>query len=243
MILLSFTDNENWALIVLLILYAVIAIGVAVREWYFLRKEKMRIAKTEGIVNGKAVIDGMLKEAGIEGVTVKPIDALVQRYYYSPKRREIVVSTHAYYGSSHYEVMRAASTAANVVQREEAFGLIDLFLRLAPFMEWMSRMFPIVILVGIYCMAFNPKAACLVILFLWLLLLVLSLVMLPVRRDASKRGCEWLLSHGYVDEQDRASLERIGRYTANYNLALVALSVFALVLIRVKLWFPSDKSV
>ena len=243
MSLLSITDNENWVWIVILSIYVVIAIGVVVREWYFLRKEKMRVVKTEGIVNGKAVIDEMLKEAGVEDVIVKPLDAVVQRYYYSPKRNEIVVSTHSYCGSSYYEVMRAASTAANVVQREESVGLIDLYLRLAPFMEWMSRMFPMVILIGIYCMAFSPKIVSLIILFLWLLLLLLSLVMLPVRRDASKRSCNWLILHGYVDEEDRAILEKIGRYTANYNLALVALSVFALFLTRVKLWSPSDKSV
>ena len=243
MTLLSITDNANWVWIFLLSLYTIIAVGVIVREWFFLRKEKMRAVKTEGTVSGKTVIGEMLKEAGVVGVMVKPIDAVVQRYYYSPRRREIVVSTHAYYGSGRYEVMRAATTAANVVQREEAYGLIDLYLRLAPFMEWMSRMFPIVIIVGLYCMAASPKIVGLTLLAMWLLLMVLSLIMLPVRRDASRRSCEWLVAHGYVGEQDRAELEKIGRYTANYNLALVALSLFAIFFTRYKLWMPSDKSV
>ena len=213
------------------------------RERFFWKKEGMRERRTVGLASGKEVAERMLAEAGIEGVAVVPGDRVIERYYYSPGKKRIVISSHAAYNSGYYEVMRAATTTANALQHRDGFGMIDLYLRLAPAMEWMSRLLPLLFVFGITLVEFNPPLVLGLMLGVWVLMFLAALLMRPVDRDASRRGTEWLLAHGIVDDGDRAELERIGRYLANYNLMLVALSVAALLFLRAKIWHPSDKSV
>ena len=236
-------DSLDIALLILLGIYVVAIAGVTIRELYFGRKEGLREPRTEGLVSGKDVAERMLKNANVEGVAVKPKDAIVQRYYYSPRRREIVISTHACYNSGYYEVMRAATTAANAIQCEEGYGMIDLYLWLAPVMEWMARMLPLFLIVGLSLIEFNPVLIGVSILALWGLMLVLALMMRPVDKDAARRSSEWLIANCVVAENERNRLERIGRYLTNYNLMLVVTAGFAIFFLRAKMYWPSDKSV
>ena len=201
----------------------------------------MREPRTVGLVSGKEVVERMLAEAGIEGVSVVPGDKVIQRYYYSPRKKRIVISTHACYNSGYYEVMRAATTAANALQREEGYGMIDLYLWLAPVMEWMVRCMPMVIVAGLFCVDFYPTLVICLVLAIWVLLIVLVLLMRPIDKDAARRSCEWLIGHGIVPENDRKQLERTGRYLTNYNLVLLVSAYFALLFTRLK-WY-SDKTV
>lgn len=224
-------------------IYVVAIVGFTIRELHFGRKERMRAPRTEGLVNGKEVVERMLDEAGIDDVAVVPKDAVIQRYYYSPRKKRIVISTHACYNSGYYEVMRAATTAANAVQHEEGFGMIDLYLGLAPVMEWMSRMLPLFLLAGLYVIYLNPMLIGVSLLSLWVLLLLLALLMRTVDKDAAQRSSEWLIANGLVAESERKKLDRIGRYLTNYNLVLVLTAGFAVFFLSYKMRVPSDKSV
>lgn len=236
-------DSQTWILLVLCGIYVVAIVGFTIRELHFGRKEGMRAPRTEGLVNGKEVVERMLDEAGVDDVAVVPKDAVIQRYYYSPKKKRIVISTHACYNSGYYEVMRAATTAANAVQHEEGFGMIDLYLWLAPVMEWMSRMLPLFLLVGLYVIYLNPMLIGVSLLSLWVLMLLLVLLMRTVDKDAAQRSSEWLIANGLVAESERKKLDRIGRYLTNYNLVLVLTAGFAVFFLRYKMRVPSDKSV
>ena len=236
-------DSQTWILLVLCGIYVVAIVGFTIRELHFGRKEEMRAPRTEGLVNGKEVVERMLDEAGIDDVAVVPKDAVIQRYYYSPRKKRIVISTHACYNSGYYEVMRAATTAANAVQHEEGFGMIDLYLWLAPVMEWMSRMLPLFLLAGLYVIYLNPMLIGVSLLSLWVLMLLLALLMRTVDKDAAQRSSEWLVANGLVAESERKKLDRIGRYLTNYNLVLVLTAGFAVFFLRYKMRVPSDKSV
>lgn len=236
-------DSLDLMLLVLCGVYVVVIVGVAIRELFFGKKESMREPRTERLVSGKEVVERMLGEAGIEGVTVEPKDAIVQRYYYSPKKKRIVISSHACYNSGYYEVMRAATTASNAIQHEEGFGTIDLYLWLSPVMEWMARMLPMFLLVGLYVIYLNPMLIGVSLLSLWVLVLILALLMRPVDNDAARRSTEWLIANGVVKESERPQIERIGRYLTNYNLVLVLTASFGLFFLRCKMRVPSDKSV
>ncbi len=236
-------DSMDWFLLALCGIYVVAIVGFTIRELYFGRKEGMRALRTEGLVSGKEVVERMLDEAGIDDVAVVPKDAVIQRYYYSPRKKRIVISTHACYNSGYYEVMRAATTAANAVQHEEGFGMIDLYLWLAPVMEWMSRMLPLFLLAGLYVIYLNPMLIGVSLLSLWVLMLLLALLMRTVDKDAARRSTEWLIANGVVKESERPQIERIGRYLTNYNLVLVLTAGFAVFLLRYKMYWPSDKSV
>lgn len=236
-------DSLDLMLLVLCGVYVVVIVGVAIRELFFGKKESMREPRTEGLVSGKEVVERMLDEAGIDDVAVVPKDAVIQRYYYSPRKKRIVISTHACYNSGYYEVMRAATTAANAVQHEEGFGMIDLYLWLAPVMEWMSRMLPLFLLAGLYVIYLNPMLIGVSLLSLWVLMLLLALLMRTVDKDAAQRSSEWLIANGLVAESERKKLDRIGRYLTNYNLVLVLTAGFAVFFLRYKMRVPSDKSV
>lgn len=233
----------DWFLLVLCGIYVVAIVGFTIRELHFGRKEVMRAPRTEGLVSGKEVVERMLDEAGIDDVAVVPKDAVIQRYYYSPRKKRIVISTHACYNSGYYEVMRAATTAANAVQHEEGFGMIDLYLWLAPVMEWMSRMLPLFLLAGLYVIYLNPMLIGVSLLSLWVLMLLLALLMRTVDKDAAQRSSEWLIANGLVAESERKKLDRIGRYLTNYNLVLVLTAGFAVFFLSYKMRVPSDKSV
>lgn len=236
-------DSMDWFLLVLCGIYVVAIVGFTIRELHFGRKEGMRAPRTEGLVSGKEVVVRMLDEAGIDDVAVVPKDAVIQRYYYSPRKKRIVISTHACYNSGYYEVMRAATTAANAVQHEEGFGMIDLYLWLAPVMEWMSRMLPLFLLAGLYVIYLNPMLIGVSLLSLWVLMLLLALLMRTVDKDAAQRSSEWLIANGLVAESERKKLDRIGRYLTNYNLVLVLTAGFAVFFLSYKMRVPSDKSV
>ena len=236
-------DSLDLMLLVLCGVYVVVIVGVAIRELFFGKKESMREPRTEGLVSGKEVVERMLDEAGIDDVAVVPKDAVIQRYYYSPRKKRIVISTHACYNSGYYEVMRAATTAANAVQHEEGFGMIDLYLWLAPVMEWMSRMLPLFLLAGLYVIYLNPMLIGVSLLSLWVLMLLLALLMRTVDKEAAQRSSEWLIANGLVAESERKKLDRIGRYLTNYNLVLVLTAGFAVFFLRYKMRVPSDKSV
>jgi len=234
-------DSDTIFIIVLLGLLLIPTIGTFIHSRYVLKKENMRDLDTVGNVMGREVVAMMLREARIDGITVKPTDSIVQCYYYSERRRQIVLSSHSCYGSGYYEVMRASITAMGLVQQQSAYGMIDLYLRMAPAMEWMTRTLPMFIFAGLFCMSFNASLAGTIMLLLWILMLLLTLVMRSVRLDASRRSCEWLVSHGIVEEENRRHLEKVGRYIANYNVVLVAMSVFALFYAKSRRY--SDKSV
>lgn len=233
----------DWFLLALCGIYVIAIVGFTIRELHFGRKEGMRAPRTEGLVSGKEVIERMLDEAGIDDVAVVPKDAVIQRYYYSPRKKRIVISTHACYNSGYYEVMRAATTAANAVQHEEGFGMIDLYLWLAPVMEWMSRMLPLFLLAGLYVIYLNPMLIGVSLLSLWVLMLLLALLMRTVDKGAAQRSSEWLIANGLVAESERKKLDRIGRYLTNYNLMLVLTAGFAVFFLSYKMRVPSDKSV
>lgn len=236
-------DGQVLVLLVLCGIYVIVIAGFAIRELYFGRKEGMRKPRTEGLVNGKEVVERMLKDADVEGIMIVPQDAVVQRYYYSPRKKRIVLSTHACYNSGYYEVMRAATTASNAIQREEGFGMIDLYLWLAPIVEWMARMLPMFLVVGLYVIYLNPMLIGVSLLSLWVLMLVLALLMRPVDKDAARRSTEWLIANGVVAEEERPQMERVGRYLANYNLTLVLTAGFAVFFLRSRMHSASDRSV
>ena len=119
--------------------------------------------------------------------------------------------------------------------------MIDLYLWLSPFVEWMARFLPMVLFFGLFFLSFSPLIIGVSVLAFWLLMFVFVLLMRPVDKDAARRGCEWIISHNIVDEQNRGELEKVGRYLANYNLWLVATAGFAMFMARWK-WY-SDKSV
>ncbi|MBP5190047.1 MAG: zinc metallopeptidase [Bacteroidales bacterium] len=234
-------DSTTLVLLILSGFYCALIVFWFLREIFLWKKEDMREPRTVGLVSGKEVVERMLAEAGIEGVSVVPGDKVIQRYYYSPRKKRIVISTHACYNSGYYEVMRAATTAANAVQREEGVGMIDLYLWLAPVMEWMVRCMPMVIVAGLYCVYLYPTLVICLVLAIWVLLIVLVLLMRPIDKDAARRSCEWLIGHGIVPENGRKQLERTGRYLTNYNLVLLVSAYFALLFTRLK-WY-SDKTV
>lgn len=236
-------DTGTLVLLILIGIYVVIFGGSILRELFFSKKEDMRNQRTEGLVSGKDVVERMLREANIEGISVVPQDAIIQRYYYSPRKKQIVISSHACYCSGYYEVMRAATTASNAIQREEGFGMIDFYLWLAPVMEWMARMLPMFLIVGVLLIEYSPMLVGVSLVAIWALMLILALLMRPVDKDAAKRSIDWLISNGVVAESNRARLEKIGRYLTNYNLMLVISSGFAIFFLRSKMYWPSDKSV
>lgn len=236
-------NSEIIILLLLLGVYVVIIAGVILRELFFMKKETMRKQRTEPLVNGKEVVERMLSDAKVEGVTIVPKDAVIQRYYYSPNDKRLVISSHACYCFGYYDVMRAATTASNAIQSEEGYGMIDLYLKLSPFVEWMSRMLPLFFVVGLFCIEYGPWAIGLSMIFLWTLLLIMTLLMRHVDKDAARRSVDWLVSNGVVAESERPHLERIGRYLTNYNMLLVLTSGFVLFFMRSRMYSNSDKSV
>ena len=234
-------DAYVFFLIVIFAFYFVVLVVVILRDIFFVKKENFRGIHTVGEVSGREIVERMLKDNDIDLVSINAKDRIIERYYYSPRRREIVMSAHACYNCGYYDVMRAASTAMNVVQHQEGYGMIDLYLRLAPMMEWIARLFPMIFIIGCFVVHFNPVLVICIILLIWALLLVFTLIMRHVDKDAAQRAAEWLLSHGLVPECDRKQINKIARYLTNYNLVLVLTAYFALYLSRFK--FFSDQSV
>ena len=227
-------DNELLMWIIVISVLLVLWFVAFLREIHFGKKEKLRNKRTVGLVNGRTIAERMLKEAGIENVTIEPQDSNIQRYYYSLKHNKIIISTHACYTSGYYDVMRAATTAANVIQRQEAYGMIDLYLKLAPAMEWVYRVLPRLFFIGIFCVSFNPLLVGTLIIMLWLLVFVLEMLMWRIDRDAAERSCQWLLDRGIVEPENSDTLHEVARYVAHYNLWLVATAGVGFIFARYK---------
>ena len=222
-------DQEVLVYVVIVAVALVLGICLWLRERHLLKKSVFRDKHSVGLVTGSDVARRILAEAGIDGVTIKPKDATIQRSYFCPRRQCIVLTTESYYGCGMYGVMVAANCAENAVQRVEAYRWIDIYLWLLPVMEWMSRMLPLFIFAGLFCVSFNPILVGSLTLMLWLLLLVGALLMRPIAQDASRRSVDWLLGQGLFIEEDREMLQRAGRYLSNYNLWLVATAGLALI--------------
>lgn len=238
-IVLLAVSNFNIACIVIAVFFTLLYVVAWGRELFLRKKEVYRDLRTSNLKTGKEVFESILSEIDAKKVSVELKDSTVSRYYFNPRKNKVVMSTFAYYSTDYYDIMRSATLAYHVIQRERAVGLIDFYLWIAPFMEIWIRIFPLVIYACFILTAFYQVFALCLLLFLYLMTVFVALLMRHIDKDASEKSCQWLLGHGVVEEKDRKPLEKVARYVANFNLICALSSGLALLTIRGKVYSQS----
>ena len=221
-------ENREVILIVAVIVVSILLSSVVYwRKKMLLRKEDYRAIKTVSLLSGKEVVEQMLKENDMDGITVKTKDSSLVEYWFSPRTKSITLSPRACYGCGLYEVTRAAHTAAHAIQYEKAYRWIDLFIFFSPLVEVLSRILPFLLILCIYLMIVSAYWGLFAIVSLYLVSLLLVLLMQPVENDASRRAKEWLVSHSVVDKADYEKLDKVSRIIKNYNILAITTSWIA----------------
>ncbi len=233
---------DTYILLILFSFIVIVATIAILRDIFFVKKESYRRIHTVENVNGKRIVECMLQYYQIDPVSIRSGDYILQRYYYSPRRREIVMSSHACYGSGIYEILRAANLSSHVVQQERAYKSIDIYLWLAPFYEIWVRIVPLFYILFLFLAAIFTYDYLYVLLALYAVTVLIAVFMLPIELNASDISCQWLEEHCLVAETDREQLREVSRYVSKYNLVCALTSLFA-AMNRRKFVYHSDVSV
>lgn len=218
----------DWTpLLVCGVLIVIIYIGLWLWYRHRVRSDEYSQTRSKGIVSGREVVRLMMAQSHIEGVSVIPYDFMIQRYYYSPRRRAVVMPTQSCYGSGLYDVVRAATLSTLAVQciGQKNSGL---YFCLSPIFEFWSRIMPLALFVCILLACKWMVIGVGLLLLLYVGSICTALMMRPTEKAAAQQAYNWLLSNNIVAAEESRQLSKVVDYVCNYNLNSAFLSIFVI---------------
>jgi Zn-dependent membrane protease YugP len=153
-------------------------------------------------MTGADIARSMLKDNGISGVKVIPVQGALTDHY-NPKTRTVSLGESVYNSSSIAAAAVAAHECGHAVQHARAYAPLELRSALVPAISFASTFSTWVVLVGILLINTMP-------LIFWAGIAMIaagalfSLITLPVEFNASARAMEWLKSSRTINEEEVA---------------------------------------
>jgi uncharacterized protein len=159
-------------------------------------------------LSGKEVAERMLRENGINDVTVTSSDGFLSDHY-NPANKTINLSPDVYGGRSISAAAVAAHECGHAVQHAQAYSMLQLRSTLVPIVQVSTTLGQWVIIAGLGMMGFGGgnQTILLIGILLFAVTTAFSLVTLPVEYDASARALKWMEATNLTNrnEHDKAA--------------------------------------
>ena len=162
---------------------------------------------TSSGLSGKEIAEKMLRDNGINDVTVTSVPGLLSDHY-NPANKTVNLSADVYSGRNVSAAAVAAHECGHAVQHATAYSMLQLRSALVPVVQISSKMAQWVILIGLglFTVGGGNSTILLIGIILFAASTLFSVITLPVEFDASSRALKWLdtthLMHG--EEHDKA---------------------------------------
>ena len=154
-------------------------------------------------LSGKEVAEKMLRDNGINDVTVISVPGFLSDHY-NPLDKTINLSPDVYEGRTIASAAVAAHETGHAVQHARAYIWLGLRSTLVPVVQFSSTVMPFVLLGGVLLLGIFPQ-----LLFAGIILFacttLFSFITLPVEFDASRRGLAWIESSHIASNDEYAN--------------------------------------
>lgn len=212
-------NGAYWAIFILFI----------VLSWIISARMKSKFRKYSKIpiaygMTGKDVAEKMLRENGINDVTVHSVQGELTDHY-NPMNKTINLSNDVYSGNSIAAAAVAAHETGHALQHAQAYSWLTMRSKLVPVVSLTSNWVQWILLLGIILLNSRPE-----ILFIGIILFgfttLFSFITLPVEINASKRALVWLENSGITTSGTHEKAEDALR-SAAYTYVIAALGSLA----------------
>lgn len=145
---------------------------------------------TDGGLSGKEVAEKMLRENGIDDVSIVSIGGVLTDHY-DPTKKTVNLSPDVYNGRSVAAAAIAAHECGHAVQHATAYAWLGLRSAMVPIVSISSRYVMWVLLIGVLLINTFPMLLTAGVV-MFAMTTLFSIVTLPVEFDASRRALVWL---------------------------------------------------
>ncbi|MBN1143413.1 MAG: zinc metallopeptidase [Bacteroidales bacterium] len=190
-------------------------------------------------VTGRDVAEKMLRENGINDVSVVSVEGQLTDHY-NPINKTINLSHDVYSGNSVAAAAVAAHETGHAIQHATAYAPLKFRSSLVPIQNVSAKVMNMVFLAMFLGAAFLPKLisfdlALLVIIACYGIFTLFAFVTLPVEINASQRALAWL-NNSNITGYDTAPQAKDALKWAAYTYVVAALSSLAMLLYYVFLF-------
>ncbi|MFO7369590.1 MAG: zinc metallopeptidase [Bacteroidales bacterium] len=190
-------------------------------------------------VTGRDVAEKMLRENGINDVSVVSVEGQLTDHY-NPLDKTINLSRDVYNGNSVAAAAVAAHETGHAIQHATAYVPLKLRSKLVPIQNVSAKVMNMVFLAMFLGAAFLPRLisfdlALIVIIVCYGIFTLFAFVTLPVEINASQRALAWL-NNSNITGYDTAPQAKDALKWAAYTYVVAALSSLAMLLYYVFLF-------
>jgi len=212
-------------MIIGLVIFGVFALA----SWFISNQLKRRFDEyskipTSNGMSGKDVAQKMLRDKGIQGVTIESVQGKLTDHY-NPANKTINLSEAVYYGQSIASAAVAAHECGHALQHAVAYKWLGLRSNLVPAVSFASRWMQWILLAGILLVTTFP-AVLLAGIVLFAMTTLFSFITLPVEINASYRALAWIRTSGVTNSQTHLKAEDALQW-AGYTYIIAALGSLA----------------
>lgn len=195
-------------------------------------KEYSKIPINYGL-SGKEVAEKMLRDNGIQDVSVVSVPGSLTDHY-DPTKKTVNLSKEVYYGQNISAAAVAAHECGHAVQHAKAYSFLQMRSSLVPIVSFASNWVQWILLAGILMVQTMPQIL-LAGIVLFGLITIFSFITLPVEIDASNRALAWLNTSGVTDIRSHDKAQSALRWAA-YTYVVAALSSLATLLYYIMIY-------
>lgn len=175
-------------------------------------------------LTGKDIAERMLRENGINNVTVTHVGGTLTDHY-NPTNHTINLSDEVYNSCSIAAAAVAAHETGHALQHALGYAPLKMRSSLVPVVNFASSWMQWVLLIGIFTIESMPQIM-LAGIILFGLTTLFSLITLPVEINASQRALAWLNTAGVTNMQTHPMAKDALKWAA-YTYVVAALSSLA----------------
>lgn len=221
------------------ILFAVIAVAsYLVSATLQSRFKKYSKVMLQSGMTGKDVAERMLRENGINDVSVVSVQGTLTDHY-NPMNKTVNLSRDVYSGNNVSAAAVAAHECGHAVQHAKSYKWLTMRSQLVPIVSFSSKYVSLLLLLGIVLVQSFPQILVAGII-LFALTTLFSFVTLPVEINASRRALIWLDKSSVVDSQTKP-LARDALKWAALTYVIAALSSLATLIYYVLILMRSQR--
>ena len=211
-------------------MYWIIFIGFAIASFIVSKMVESRFDKysqTPISMTGKEVAEQMLRDNGIDDVTVCCVDGKLTDHY-NPMNKTLNLSEGVYDCANIAAAAVAAHECGQAVQHARGYAFLKMRSAMVPAVSFSSKYVSWILLGGIIFINSFPQLM-LIGICLFALTTLFSFVTLPVEIDASSRALAWLKNSGVSSFSNHQMAVKALR-SAAYTYVVAALSSLATLL-------------
>jgi len=205
-------------------------------------KKYSKIPLASGL-SGKEVAELMLRDNGINDVTVQSVGGKLTDHY-NPTNKTVNLSPDVYAGRSAAAAAIAAHECGHAVQHATAYSMLQLRSALVPMQNASGKILNVIVIASIFggnflFQTFPFEQVLLLVIGLYGVLTLFSFVTLPVEFDASNRALAWI-SERKIFEREEHTMAKDALWWAAMTYLVAALGSLATLMYYVSMLTGRD---